>query len=502
MDRRIFFLLLFLTLIGIFIFSSKAIIDIKLQELRFYLVKEQLLNYELSSKVLKEKIKQMLLSKDDYTSEIRNNILESNIMNSDTLVSYPKLGWVDYYGLGLVNFVRFVSLKTSLTLVEDQNDMMQIQYAFYMERTRKFSIAAKKYESVSEKFQRAETNENGFVMLHHGFCLAMMGEIEAAIAKLRATEEIFIGTHFADNARVLINVLLEGEKRKENIKTKVTSVEKKAELLYESGNYRDTLETLNQISDRTNGQNYMRARSLEETGQSNAAVEEYINLTKQSQDREVAIKANRRLLLLGNIYEKNESIANYSKQQAEKLGDTEVAKQVEAGSTLVAKSLIVEKLTNQPPPQEGSESGLKPEEFEELKKEFETFKVEEKKEREEKLEKILPVQKEEEIVQQDLLLRFRLIDGKIFEGKRANYSNGKFTIGNGIFEIEIPHENIHAIVLNEPPKVRNFGLLLEKTNGKRILMTGLLKEGERFIFQGGPKDSVDLTDIKSVIIQN
>ena len=64
MQRKIL-ILLFLLILIIFGLASRAIIDVKIQELRFQLTKEQLLNYELSSKVLKDKIRQMMLTKDD-----------------------------------------------------------------------------------------------------------------------------------------------------------------------------------------------------------------------------------------------------------------------------------------------------------------------------------------------------------------------------------------------------------------------------------------------------
>lgn len=505
MNRQYFFPLLFLMLIAIFVFSSKSIVDIKLQELRFYLVKEQLLNYELSSKVLREKIKQILLYKDDYKNEIKNTILESNIMNSETIASYPKLKWSDYYGLLLVNFVRIVSLKNFLTLVEDQNDLMQIQYAFYMERTRKFGVAAKKYEALSEKFQDAETNENGFVMLHHGFCLAMMGETEAAITKLRKTEEIFVGTHFADNARVLINVLLEGEKRKEEIDKKATTIDQKAELLFENGNYKETLETLNKIENRTVNQNYMRARSLEETGQTNQAIQEYLRLSQQKENKDIAVKANRRLLLLGNIYEKNETLSEFSKKQAEKLGDAEVAKQIEAGSNLVAQSLIIEKLTKEPTPTETKQedSGIKKEELEELKKEFASIIFEEKKEREEKIERVIaPVIKEEPPPKQDLIIKFKLIDGKVFMGKKASFLNGKFRLESGEFGINIPYEIIGSIELNEPPKVKTYGILLTDKKGKKYLVTKIERQEDEFQYMGNDSGYLNVEQIDNLTIQN
>ena len=130
MQRKIL-ILLFLLILIIFGLASRAIIDVKIQELRFQLTKEQLLNYELSSKVLKDKIRQMMLTKDDYTNEIKVNILESSVMNAQLGETTTKLSPLEKFGLGIVNIVRVISTKSPLTLEEDQNDMMKIQFGFY-----------------------------------------------------------------------------------------------------------------------------------------------------------------------------------------------------------------------------------------------------------------------------------------------------------------------------------------------------------------------------------
>lgn len=53
----------------------------------------------------------------------------------------------------------------------------------------------------------------------------------------------------------------------------------------------------------------MRARSLEELGQTNKAIAEYLKLVeKKDADKDIAKKANRRLLLIGSIYEKTKTL--------------------------------------------------------------------------------------------------------------------------------------------------------------------------------------------------
>ncbi|MCB1179833.1 MAG: hypothetical protein KDK36_19810 [Leptospiraceae bacterium] len=502
MDRR-YLILLFLLMIFLFFFSSNSIVSIKVQELRFYLAKEQLLNYELSSKVLKEKIRQMLLSKDDYTNEIKNNILESNIMNSQSNVVDPKLDFADAYGLVIVNFVRFISMKPKLNLVEDQGDMLKIQFAFYMERTRKFPIAVKKYSELSEKLKEIETNENGFIMLHHGFCLAMIGETEAAIVKLRDTERVFAGTHFAENARILINVLLEGVRRKEDIAKRELTPAEKAKLLYENGNYKEAMDIFNSLEGRTHFQNYMRARCLEELGRTNDAVPEYVKLVEQRQDPETAKKANRRLLLIGSIYEKNEQITEFSKKQAEDLGDTEVVKQVESGTNLIAKSVVIEKLSQE----NVEDTGMSEEELAEinkLKEEFKTIKIEEETQRKETVDNILPPVKEEpKIIIENISIQFNLIDGRALKGKSANFEDNKIQLKSGIFDTTLPVDVLSEVQFATPPQQPTTRIYLVKTNGKTLSGTKFIKKNDELemYFNAELKDKIDVSDIKQIYVR-
>ena len=117
------YILILLVLIGFFSLMSNSIIDIKVLELKFYVNKEQLLNYELSSKVLREKIKNILITKDDYVSELKNNILESAIMNSQISNEELDISVSERIGLYIVNLVRFISF----------NEMPQIEVdSFYL----------------------------------------------------------------------------------------------------------------------------------------------------------------------------------------------------------------------------------------------------------------------------------------------------------------------------------------------------------------------------------
>ncbi|MGE8778119.1 tetratricopeptide repeat protein [Leptospira terpstrae] len=342
--KKFFFFSLFFILFFFFALASQSIVSVKLQELRFGILRDQLMNYELSSQTLRERLKQMFLSKDDYMSEVKVNILESGIMNSETEGLDLKMSWQDRFGLYVINSVRFLNFKPALELEEQQKTIIRLQFAFYMERTRKYPIASKKYQELEDSITSSLSDEMAFTLLHHGYCLVMMGEREKAFLKLTKAIDLFPGTHYAENASLLISFLEEGEKKKEELKSKKKSPEELAYSLFQSGDYEETLKTLESLPNLTKDQSYIKARAMEELGKTSNAVKEYIQLVKQKQNKEVAIRANRRLLLIGNFYQENKSLVAFSKEEANKLGDSKAAENIEEGKSLVLKPVIIEKV--------------------------------------------------------------------------------------------------------------------------------------------------------------
>ena len=437
-------LLFIISIICIFYILSNSIVEIKLLELKFYVNKEQLFNYELSSKVLREKIKNILISKDDYVSELRNNILESSVMNS-VIEEDISISLHERVGLMVVNLVRIITFNETLNFIEDRKYIYQIQFAFYMERTKKFPLAIKKYEELTNIYKRSNTFENGFVLLHLGYCYAMIGNTNLALQKLYITEDIFRGTQFAEYARILINVLLENDRRGKEIDKLAIPLSEKADLFYESGRYSDSLASLNKIENRNSKENFVRARSLEELGSINEATGEYIKLIEKNDDRSIALKANRRVLMIGTIYEDNKDLTEYAKQNANSLGDKEFVKTVENASILVQSNKILEKI-NKNEIDSNTETQDEFLEIVELKKEFETVKIEKNKENEALKTFINNVINERRITPPPILV-IRFIDGRIISGVKLEFSAGNLIISDENFPIILPNSNIEEITI-------------------------------------------------------
>ncbi|MDF3820095.1 hypothetical protein P3G55_09305 [Leptospira sp. 96542] len=461
--KKLLFIFSFIFLVVFFIFSSQAIVGVKLQELRFGILRDQLMNYELSSQTLRERLKQMFLSKDDYISEVRVNVLESGIMNSETEALDLKMSLTDKFGLFVINGVRFLNFKSKLELEEQQNTIVRLQFAFYMERTRKYPIASKKYGELEESIKGSLSDEMAFTLLHHGYCLVMMGEREKAFVKLNKTIDLFPGSHYSESASLLLTFLEDGEKKKIELKSKKNQPEELAYMLFQSGDYEETLKTLESLPKLTKDQSYIKARSMEELGKTSNAVKEYIQLVKQKENKEVSIKANRRLLLIGNFYQENKSLVAFSKEAAVKLGDEKAVKNIEEGKTLVLKPIIIEKVLNQ-----NANENLSSEETKELneikeniKESLENSNLETTKLAQVVSEEKIPLVAEEETKQTNLVvnkeikkeiqtrkLKVKLGDGREVLCNEIKIDSGLALLQLGEFGLSVPYDLIVSVELS------------------------------------------------------
>lgn len=339
--KIVYYGLAFIFLLMIFTISARSITSAKVYELKLSIQKEQIMNYELSSHALKSKLRQVFLEKDNFEDEILLNVFESSIMNSGLRSEDLEFKPTELIGIYLINFVRFLVFKPAITLTEDQDVLLNIQYAFYQERRRKYLIAAEKYEELEGKVHSL-SEEAAFAYLHNGFCLAMLGDSSRALIKLDKAMTLFPGTHYAENAKLLIGFIKESDEKRNKIQAKSKSQDALAINLYTNGNYKDTLKVLESIPTLTKDLSYIQARSWEELGKSNLAVKSYIDLTNQTENLDIAIKSNRRLLLIGSFYHDNKELVNLSTEKARILGDSSSARLVAEGKSHQKSAKIIQ----------------------------------------------------------------------------------------------------------------------------------------------------------------
>jgi hypothetical protein len=471
--RYLTFLLLLLLLFSGFAFVSWAIVKIKLKELKYYVTKEQVLNLQLSSDVLKEKFKQLLLYKEDYKKELSISIMDSTVLNTEKDNLDISLDNSEEIGLVIVNGVRFLSFKDSLKFLEDKDQLIKLQYAFHFERTRKYKKASQKYIDLETSILNKNSDEYAFALLHNGFCLGLLGETDKALEKLYETESKFPGTHFAISARVLIELLLMGDKKQKEIVAGTLTLEDKIQRLYNNGFYKQVLKELDAVEEKdiTIPIQYMRARSLEETDALSIATKEYLRLVVQKERPDVAQKANRRLVMISNIYQKNKELADYSKNKATELGDKEMVSKVEDGTKLILETKVLTKIETMI-----SKGEMKEELAEEIKKDTEEQVVIEK----EEITQLIQEVEESKFIDyftklKNIKLLIVLADERTIEGNTLLKENESIEVKSGEFSVFIKDYLLSEISLK---RVETEGS--ENKPKEEILFKVTLIDGQQF----------------------
>ncbi|MEM7183461.1 MAG: hypothetical protein AAF518_21310, partial [Spirochaetota bacterium] len=308
------------------------VIGIKLKQLQQNIEREEILNYQLSSKALEEKFQLLYLGSDNFVREIRNGILESNVLNSKVSFAKFELSELEIIGLGIINIVRLISFKPMIHLHSDAKNILLLQFAFYLERGKYYEEAAKRYEELGNSFTNFTNDEFRFVLLHQAFCLSMFGKNELALKKLNKLQIVARGTHFEKSASTIIAVIKSNQK---------SGVIASSEELYSRNEFYRVVQLLEKRDSLSVEEKFLLAKSLEQIGRLNQAIVLYKQLIAFRKNLLIAKKANRRLILIGYFYRPNKSLVSYSKRSARSLGDYESIAIAEAGTMQVKNSVLL-----------------------------------------------------------------------------------------------------------------------------------------------------------------
>ncbi|MBQ2125296.1 MAG: tetratricopeptide repeat protein, partial [Spirochaetales bacterium] len=211
-----------------------------------------------------------------------------------------RLSVFDYVSIPVINCLRFLLGKPAILLTKEQEkNNAALSLAFYHENNRRFRDAQNIYESFEEQIKQPS------VLLHEGYCLALLGEHDNAVQKLTRIINENRNEEIAATAAVLLMY--------------ITDFKQKAELLLNNGQGDDieTVVKLVQLNSFHNAQAmldrlevaevddeikakvaYYRGRLLEENGEKSKAIETYQEMILEYYRYEIAKNANRRILVM------------------------------------------------------------------------------------------------------------------------------------------------------------------------------------------------------------
>lgn len=319
--KRSAYVISILIVIVFFPISAYWIGNAKILELRYLLLKERIMNYDLASVVLKSRVRLTFLNSENFKEELVTGILESSILNESPENLRLSLSPWERSGTWIANVVRFLTLKPPIHLEEDLEQIFYLQLAFEMERSGVYDKADEQYRSLEKKLD-VQTDEAAFVSLHRGFCLAVKGELENAVIKLKETIEKYPGTHYSETAELLLSLLLQNLDIRTSFKSAGTNSEK-ISYLFSIGDCSETLKYLDNIRNPTRNEQYMRARCTELKGEIPEAVKKYTNIIKTGGKDKASVLSNRRLMVIGKFKFKDKAVTENSIKTAEILNDKE-----------------------------------------------------------------------------------------------------------------------------------------------------------------------------------
>lgn len=312
------------------------VLDTKLFELKVILEKRKVLNFSFSSDILRSKFESILSNKENLRAEMNLNNLQSSLIESDGLPSFQTNFWQNL-GAALINSVRFLTGKPPIHFELNSSNIRALERAFRLERNQAYKDAYNTYSETLSLFPEG-SEESGFILLHQGFCLAAQGEFDAAMKDLQKVLEKNPGSSFANDAEILTGVILKSKENTKAIEANSDGPEAKIRAYFAKGNYAKVLEEVAKIELHSAEMKYLRAYSNEKTGNQDEAIEEYAKLAFSNQNKEIAIKANRRLLMLGHYYNAGSEIARISDKNAERLGDVSEANAIRSSAEKLKRS--------------------------------------------------------------------------------------------------------------------------------------------------------------------
>ncbi|MBE7437198.1 MAG: hypothetical protein HS115_01995 [Spirochaetales bacterium] len=308
--------------IALLLFSSDSIMKLNVKLLKIDIAREQMMKYELSSRLLRYKFKRLLHHSEEMESELGLSVADSATLNHAHLTDIrPDPGIQERLAVQMVNVIRALGLKPPLRLDDDRRLLGRLQAAFYFERLKQYKRAADLYSSLIEELQRGSP-EHGFALLHAGYCAALQGNVGLASARLKQVTKDHAGSHFGESAEILLEILAERGRQKVRIEA-IPDAEARAREYYRSGRFQEALQTMEQLPDPPPDLTFIRARSLEESGQLEEAKNLYNTIIRSPQASPQMLKfTNRRLLLVNTIYLPDEKEAARAADRAIQLGDT------------------------------------------------------------------------------------------------------------------------------------------------------------------------------------
>jgi len=306
-----------------------GILSIRMLELQQHIQRDRILNFDLSSRLLEVRFRELTGEALEFHEELSSGILETRVMNETSLDS-SSLSLRQRGSLLVLNGIRLLMMKKPLQLEVQDRQLQMLRDAFYFERSRQYDRAIALYKELIDDSDLTE-DAVAFSLLHIGYCHAASGSTEQALQSLNTVAESYAGSRYSQTARSLIRLLLDRESKAVEESFEASSDIERARKLAYRGRCTQALELFQSVS--TEEDRYLKASCLEKTGRVAEAAAEYVLLSGDSASPAMRRRAGRRLMLIGEFYAGGEKVRKIAETRMEENRDDEALQLVETART-------------------------------------------------------------------------------------------------------------------------------------------------------------------------
>ncbi|NLP03416.1 MAG: TonB family protein [Fibrobacter sp.] len=254
----------------------------------------------------------------------------------------------------VLNTIRILLGKKIINPKEDDKIFKVIEIGYFWERNRRYLEALKVYDEVLKTANLIDPEVEAAVMVHKAFCYSMLSNYgkskevyEAVIAKFPNTEAGILAWKLID----FINSL---EKERSNLEHANISEMERAKQFYLLMDFRNSIKNFSlflgkKVPAALKAEAHLyKGRSHEELGEIEEAIMEYKTVIKLDKSKTWARQAHRRMLMLGEFYEQQKSIAEEAKKQLKAYQDQMFLDNVEKYKNFLSPSSLKGELLKGP----------------------------------------------------------------------------------------------------------------------------------------------------------
>ncbi len=255
-----------------------------------------------------------------YLDEIKSvATFFQNFSREDAPLKY--FPFLEKPGIYLVNIISTLMATSPLQSIKQNRGRKILEIAYFFERKREYSKAVLAYNAAL-KYYGEQFPEASYAYLHRGFCRALLGERESALADYSAVIRGTPSGDFGITAEILLRLLSDMGKETANLDAMVNSISK-GEAYYRLMAYQKAISTFTMVPDSGKSQRvfFFRGRSYEETGRTGEAISDYHKVLQIDPSTKYGRDANRRLYMLSMTYGKIDKLKSDTIANAGKLGD-------------------------------------------------------------------------------------------------------------------------------------------------------------------------------------